>query len=113
MKIITTNRELTKKEKYELTSSPAIQKMTSAKGSVLEIDAFAIYTDANKDGVEQDIISIKTTDGEVFATNSATFIREFRKMLDMFDPDPVTAVMVGTGVSKAGREFITAVYAGD
>lgn len=114
MNIIKTSGNLGMKELYDLTKSPEIQKMTNVKGQDLEIESFAVYTDTNtKDGSEQCIVSIKTTDGETFATNSKTFAREFQDILAMCEEagaDLPKLISVSAMVSKAGREFITCVY---
>lgn len=104
--------ELSNKQKYDLTMSPKTQKMSSAKGSVLEIAAFCRYLDADKDGEAREVMSILTPDGEIFATNSATFMDDFERMCDLFGPGGVGAIEVISGTSKAGREFITCAYAG-
>lgn len=54
-----------------------------------------------------------TPEGEVFGTNSATFIDDFEKMAALFGPGGVDAIEVVSGTSKAGREFITCAYAGE
>ena len=117
MEILRASKDLTTEEKYFLTMSPEIEKMSEIKGQTISIDSWVIYTD-NKSidedsGKIETILSIKTTLGEVFATNSATFIKEFERIIDLFTADnmPVNFVKVAGGTSKNGREFITAVYA--
>ena len=109
MNIIQTNRELSVAERYSMTRDAKIQRMRDAIGSRLEIDAVCLYEDEDKDGKTQEILSIKTTDGEIFATNSATFIREFKAIISLFEDcgEPLKAVTVISGVSKGGREFIS------
>lgn len=110
MKIIKNNpANLSTEDKFRLTMSPETQKMKSAVGSALEIQAWCLYEDENKDGDMQQILSILTPEGETFATNSATFIRDFGRIVDLYDSadEQLEAVRVITGTSKAGREFIT------
>ena len=104
---------LSNKQKYSLTMSPKIQKMTEAKGSTLELACWAIYRDTDSEGEEREILSIITPDGEAFATNSATFRADFERMIDLLGADEVTAIEVISGTSKNNREFITCAYAGD
>lgn len=105
---------LTNKQKYDLTMNPKTQKMSSAKGSVLEIAAACIYEDVEaKSGEIRTVLSVQTPEGETFATNSATFREDFERMLDLFGAEGLTAIEVISGYSKAGREYITCAYAGD
>jgi len=115
MRIIKTiPEEITNKQLYNLTMSPKIQKMSEQRGSVIEIAAVCVYEDVDKKtGELHEVMSIMTPDGEIFATNSATFMGDFAAMCDMFGDTGVTAIEVITGTSKAGREYITCAYAGD
>lgn len=113
MKIINVSKELNVKERYKLTMDPAVQKMKSAVGSRIDIAAYALYEDEDKDGNPQEILSILTPEGETFATNSPTFKRDFFKMVDVFGEagETLEAVAVISGNSKNGREFITCTLA--
>ena len=104
--------ELTKQDLYYLTKAPNAQKMSFADGSKLDIYAWCIYTDKTEDGDEREIFALRTPDGEVFATNSPTFIRSIYDILDVFDASEFKAILVCSAQSKAGRTFYTAVYAG-
>ena len=113
MKIVKTSKELTPQERYFLTMAPSVQKMKDAVSQRIEVAAWCIYEDTNSKGEDQTILSIATPENEVFATNSPTFIEDFGKMNALFDEcgESVTAIEVISGQSKAGREFITCVYA--
>ena len=104
---------LSKKQSYDLTMSPKTQKMSSAKGSKLEVAAWAVYEDADRNGELRRVLAIQTADGEIFATNSSTFQSDFLAMADLFGPGGVDRIEVISGQSKAGREYITCAYAGD
>lgn len=112
MKIINASKELSAAERYHLTMSPAIQKMKDVKGANVSISAWCIYEDNDKDGKTQTILSILTKDGEIFATNSPTFISDFFKMWGLFSEcgETVNSINVISGFSKANREYITCVY---
>lgn len=114
MNIIKTSKDLTVKDKYFLTMSPSVQKMKDQISQRIEVDKWCIYEDENSKGELQTILSIATPENEVFATNSKTFKEDFQRMVDIFATDniDVEAVEVISGTSKAGREFITCVYAG-
>lgn len=113
MTIVKTSKELSAAERYNLTMSPAIQKMKDFKGANVTISAWCVYEDADKDGKEQTILSILTKDGEIFATNSRTFVTDFIKMWELFEEcgETVNSINVTSGFSKANREYITCVYA--
>ena len=103
-----------KKVAYSLTLSPKMRNMKELKGSTLEVSAWCKYEDVDAKTEElRPILSIMTPEGEVFGTNSATFIDDFEKMVALFGPGGVDAIEVLSGTSKAGREFITCAYAGE
>lgn len=113
MKIIEASKNLTPWEIYNLTMSPATQKMKSAIGQRIEICAWALYEDVNKKtGEVQEVLSVITPEGEIFATNSPTFKENFYDMFSLFQDmgEEVHAITVTSGTSKAGREFITCTY---
>ena len=60
----------------------------------------------------QEVLAIMTPDGEIFATNSPTFKEDFFQMQELFQDmgETVHAISVISGISKAGREFISCAY---
>jgi hypothetical protein len=114
MKILVTSGELSTKDKYLLTMSPEVQKMKDQVTQVLEVKNWCIYEDVNSKDELQTILSISTPEDEIYATNSKTFMEDFQKMNEVFNADglKVNSIKVTSGTSKAGREFITCVYAG-
>ena len=115
MNIKQTSHELTKSETYKLTKSPAINRMREVEA--LTVGPWAQYDDISitSDGkqVEQTILSIMDMDtGAVYATNSATFQREFMDCVGIFGAQG-WPLGVMHGKTKAGRDFITCVYVGD
>lgn len=112
MTILESKGNLTAAEQYYLTVAPNIQKISTLKGQTLDVDKWCIYTNVNeKTGEEFELLSIMTPEREVFATNSKTFIQDFRKIVEIFGTDGINRVTVGSGTSKAGREFVRAIYA--
>lgn len=102
------------KERYALTKSPKIQRMSNMVGSVISVEAYAMYTDEDKEGKPRQILSIMDQDGDVYATNSVSFIREFMDIVDIaeeckeFDlTDALSSIEIVSGTSKAGRTYIT------
>ena len=66
--------------------------------------------DINLTAYRGEILSILGKDGRVYATNSPYFIRDFRKMVELFTQmnKPLERVAVVRSVSgKTGRDFIT------
>lgn len=128
MKIINASKnDLSAKERYMLTMSPKTQKMSEQVGSIIPIAAWCEFLDTKeekKDGVavmengvpkmvDETIFSIVTPDGETFATNSATLMKDFHAMLDCFKDsgEELKAIEIISGTSNKGREFITCAYA--
>lgn len=114
MNIIDQSREnFTMKELYDLTRTPAAVKLSDHVDETIEFDSWAIYEDADQEGEIRQLLSIHTPEGETYTTNSASFIREFRSIVDMARnmEEDFTRVSVMGGTSKAGRKFITAVLA--
>lgn len=113
MKITYSSGNLTPKEIYSLTMSPKTQKMKNVIGSRIEISAWATYEDVNKKtGELHEVLAIMTPEGEIFATNSPTFKEDFFQMQALFQDmgETVHAISVISGISKAGREFISCAY---
>lgn len=111
MTVLESKGNLTTAERYYLTVAPNIQKMTTVKEQVLDVDKWCRFTDVKEDtGEETELLSIMTPEHEVYATNSRTFIEAFMQIVDIFGTDGFNRIKVGAGESKAGREFITAIY---
>lgn len=113
MKIVNSSSNLTPVQLYKLTVANNVQKMKDVVGQRIEIAAFAQYEDTDNDGKEQEILAVMTPEGEVFASNSPTFIREFNRMVEFFAGYnmAVDAIKVTSGTSKNGRDFIACEYA--
>ena len=110
MEVLVANKDLSKEEVYFLTKAQDVQKMAEAVDQILDVSAWCIYLDKNADGEEVELFSMRTDDGETFATNSPTFIRAFREILDIFEPEEVKRIKVMNGVSKNNRTFVTCAY---
>lgn len=113
MTIVRASKELTAKDIYNLTMNRTTTKMKDAKGERLELCAWAVYEDVNKKtGEVQNILTIRAADGKTYATNSPTFVTDFVDMVELFEGmgENVPAIVVASGTSNAGREYITCVY---
>lgn len=104
--------ELTMKQMYDLTKSPEIQKVSDNDGALLQVDAWALYNDTDKDGNTREILSILDNEVGAVATNSVTFIRDFMAITEMCADCGVEPrhVKISSGTSKAGRKFYTCIY---
>lgn len=114
MEIINQSREFSTIEAYQLLRNPETQKMSANKDIPFEVDCWCIFNDVKKTtGEVQEILSIKTKGGEVFATNSQTFMDEFLTIWEMFKNknEEVPPIKVISGTSKNGRSFITCTIA--
>lgn len=114
MKIIRSkNEKITVKEKYLMTMNPEIRRMRDAEGMNVPVVNWMLYSDTDKDGNEQTLLSILSEENVAYATNSRTFIEAFSVLCDLFvdSGEEFTAIKVIGGQSKAGRHFITCAYA--
>lgn len=109
MTIIEKGGDYTKREIYELTRSPKIQKMSDHVGDVLQVDRYLLYEDGENKDVPIQILSIGS--GEtVLATNSPTVIKEFQGIVELMEGDRF-AVEIVSGTSKNGRTYLTVALA--
>lgn len=106
MEIIRKSGELSKREIYNMTRSPEIQKMSDCVGEIVDVEKFVLYSDTNADGHDQEILSVMGKNGLVYATNSQTAKKEFLYIDDLMEGEPY-AVKIVNGTSKNGRTYIT------
>lgn len=105
---------LTARERFMLTSAPNMKKMQSAENSILEVAAYALFTDVNrKDGTINEVLSVLTPDGEIFASISPTFKEDFFRIVEFFSNagETIPNITVVSGKSKNGRSFISCTIA--
>lgn len=111
MEIIRKSEGLKAADLYALTKGNTVRKMQDAKGEDLTISKFVLYTDQDQAGNPMQILSVETTGGVRYATNSRTFIRNFTDIQDIFDQDPEaerpTKFAIGSKRSNGGREYLT------
>ena len=115
MNILNKSGELTMAQLYKLSKSPEIAKLSTVKGEEIEIAAFLVYEDESADGNVTTVASFETEQGELYASNSVTFVRDFRDILSMCAeagaPMP-KKIKVLPKVGKSGREYLQCVYIG-
>jgi len=98
--------ELSKRDAYRLTKAQSVKKMSEAAGSVLNPTAWVLFEDLNSKTGELQTVLVMEDSGEMFATVSKTFIKEFCDACEAFDNNP-GAIKVIEGTTKSGRKFIT------
>lgn len=114
MKVIRSkNENISVKEKYLMSMNPEIRRMRDAEGTNVPVLNWMLYSDTDREGNEQTLLSILSEDNIAYATNSRTFIESFATLCTMFEEsgEEITAIKVLGGQSKAGRHFITCAYA--
>lgn len=108
MKVIAKSNNLKPQELYQMANGNDIKRMRDVAGQTLELAGWLIFEDEKPDGEISTIVTIRTTEGEMYATNSPTFRRSFESMTAFFDT--VDAIKVVSSTSKKGRPFITCDY---
>lgn len=94
---------MSKKEVYDMTRSPAIKKMSDAVGDQIEVSALYLREEVNTDGEIHEVCSIMDNNGNVYATNSKTFINSLQQITDIGFPKIIEVV---NGTSRNGRKYI-------
>ena len=110
MKIIRKTEGLTSADMYALTKGNDVQKMSDAKGEVLNIAKYVLYEDEDQKGDVMVVLAVETVEGVRYATNSKTFTRNFSDIMSIYEAGnetPPSTFNVGCGKSKGGREYIT------
>lgn len=95
-----------KRDIYNMTRSPEVQKLRDAVGATLDIDKYVVYTDKDSNGNDQTILAFTTKAGDIYGTNSSTARKEFEYIADLMEGEEF-AIKVIEGQSKAGRTYIT------
>lgn len=110
MEIISKTAGLTTADLYSLTKGNDVRKMTDAKGEVLDVVKYVLYSDADQKGDVMTVLAVETREGAKYATNSRTFTRNFSDILAIYEAgdEPLPSrFYVGSGVSKSNREYLT------
>ena len=106
--ITNTTKEFTAIEKYLMTTAPTIKTVkTLQDGDVINVAGYLEFVDEKEDGTTAELMSIITTDNNVYSTQSATFKRAIKDIEGIMKfPFPVKKI---SGQSKAGRNFVDCV----
>ena len=93
------------RQKFAMMTSDNTKRMIDLKGIVILPEAWILYEGEDRNGEAVEILTINACD-ELFSTISQVFIRKFKDIVDFFGTD-VGEILVNTGTSKNGREFVT------
>nr|DAD93571.1 MAG TPA: ssDNA binding protein [Podoviridae sp. ct2nF21] len=108
--ITNTSKEYTPVERYLMTVSPTIKTAkTLEDGDVINVAGYLEFLDEKEDGTVTELMSIITTDNEVYSTQSPTFKRGIKDIVTAMQgcfPFPIKKI---SGESKAGRKFVDCV----
>lgn len=110
MKIIGSRNVNDIETRYLMTMNPEIMRMRDVEGETIEFVSWLRY---QPDEASSSVLSILTPDGQVYATNSQTFIQAFEDIESLFaleENETFHMLKVIGGTSKAGRHYITCMY---
>lgn len=101
------SREFTEVEQYLMTVSPVIVSVKDVPdGEHITVDGTLIFTDIKEStGEEVEVLSIITTDKQVYSCQSATFKRSIKDIQTIMKGKPFTVIKL-SGKTKAGRAYI-------
>ena len=97
---------------YDMFESPDRLRGADLKHQQVHIDKYCLYEEDNAQGEIVKILTVSTTEGHVFATTSAAFIRTFDRIMELANRCNVKDVCIEIVAerSKNNREYITAKY---
>ena len=106
--ITNTTKEYTEIAKYLMTTAPTIKTVkTLQDGDVINVAGYLEFVDEKEDGTTAELMSIITTDNDVYSTQSVTFKRSIKDIEAIMQFQfPVKKI---SGQSKAGRNFVDCV----
>ena len=107
VKITNKSQEFSNLEVYNMTKSHKLNTLKNLEnGAKLEVAGFMEWEDTNEEtGEVTELMSLLTTDGTAYVTQSDTFKRDFFDIVEIFDHNFPITIEHGVGKSKAGREY--------
>lgn len=91
---------------YMLTKSKSVEKLSQLKGHTVVVTAWVRSQDVDdRSGEVYEVLSIQCKDGDRYATNSATFIRDFDLLVEIFG-EALPEIKVLTKKSMNGRDYM-------
>ena len=107
VKITNKTKEFSKLEAYNMTKSHKLNALKNLEsGAKIEVAGVMEWEDINDEtGEATTLVSILTTDGVAYVTQSDTFRRDLFDIINIFDGEFPITVEHGIGTSKSGREY--------
>ena len=107
VKITNKSQEFSNLEVYNMTKSHKLNTLKNLEnGAKLEVAGFMEWEDTNEEtGEATELMSLITTDGETYVTQSDTFKRDFFDIVEIFEHKFPITIEHGVGESKSGREY--------
>ena len=107
VKITNKSQEFSNLEVYNMTKGHKLNTLKNLEnGAILEVAGFMEWEDTNEEtGEATELMSLLTTDGAAYVTQSDTFKCDFLDIIEIFDHKFPITIEHGVGKSKAGREY--------
>lgn len=107
VKITNKSQEFSNLEVYNMTKSHKLNALKNLEnGAKLEVAGFMEWEDTDKEtGKTVALLSLLTTDGTAYVTQSDTFKRDFFDIVEILEHRFPIVVEHCVGKSKAGREY--------
>ena len=107
VKITNKSQEFSNLEVYNMTKSHKLNTLKNLEnGAKLEVAGFMEWGDVNEEtGEVTELMSLITTDGSAYVTQSDTFMCDFFDIVGIFEYKFPITIEHGVGKSKAGREY--------
>lgn len=107
VKITNKSQEFSNLEVYKMTKSHNLNTLKNLENDAkLEVAGFMEWEDVDEEtGETTALLSLLTTDGTAYVTQSDTFKRDFFDIVEIFEHSFPITVTHGVDKSKAGREF--------
>lgn len=107
VKITNKTQDFSNLEVYNMTKSHKLKTLKNLEnGAKLEVAGIMEWEDVDEEtGATVNLLSILTTDGATYVTQSDTFKRDLFDIIDIFEHQFPITIEHGVGKSKAGREY--------
>ena len=97
---------------YDMFESPDRKSVKDNSEKVVTINKYAIYEEYDNNGNTMRLLTMLTTENEVYVTTSPAFIRTFERIAELAKRSNINtfAITFRKEKSKNNREYMTAVY---
>lgn len=97
---------------YDMFENPDRSAVKDNSGKVVTINKYAIYEEYDNNGNVIRLLTMLTTENEVYVTSSPAFIRTFERIAELAQRSHLDtfSITFRKEKSKNNREYMTAVY---